>query len=370
MITNNQIQLKNHIELLSKSSSNQSGQGVIIQSYCQGVITQSPVKFGIASLQDLETKINTGLNQAKSNGKHYLNVIQPSIISNISNISSYYNLLKVIPKVVPAGSSVDAWLNALRSIQQQTEKYQVISFDTAKDISTFRDNLNKDVTHFKDLNQQLNTKVNGDNGTLEKLEEQIRSFDGKIAGAIAGIVASAVAIGGGVFLIAVGTIGSFVTAGTSLKIAAAGGLVVAAGVSGAAAASIVLANLVNAQQEVINKKENLKAEVLALATVTTEYSNLYSQANHASQAANDMANAWNFLGEDLKGLSESLQEGIMSTDVVRDLFLAAANEQLPTVKESIKILKNQMTGVNVRVAPANQSLVDFAKNLAESGRAN
>src|SRR3981189_3498761 len=72
---------------ISKSNIGQTSQALIIQTYANSVNEQPAVDFtGEPTLAAFQPQINAGLTKAQGHATSYLNVIQPNIIQNITNI--------------------------------------------------------------------------------------------------------------------------------------------------------------------------------------------------------------------------------------------------------------------------------------------
>lgn len=347
----------------------QTSQGMIVQNYCQAITSQAFVRFDIESLNKIETKINTGLEKAKAHANYYVGTLQPEIITNITHIDNYFNLYNAVPVLIPTGASNDQWINMLNELKRQADLYSKLSKATADKIGIFYIQLGEDATEFKSNVTTLNSIVGGNNGVLADLEKQIADMDGKIAGAIGGIVASSFAVIGGIFVIAVGAIAGFVTAGTSSVVVLAGAVLLAGGIAGAVGFGIMLANLLEAKAKTLQTQERLKAEVAAIAGISGNYTDLTTQVSAAQKAANDMKNAWEFLSSDLGTLSYDLGQGILSGEELRKLWLTAANSAVGTVKNDINIIKGQMTGLLTSNAPDDKTLQDFIKQQEASKNA-
>ena len=270
---------------------------------------------------------------------------------------------------MPPGSTVAQWLNTLGALQEQATSYQQSAGTILTQLNTFHAGLNADTANFTTYVSQLNAAVNGDNGVLAGISDELGSIQSKIDGAIAGIVLSGLAIVGGVFMTAVGGIADFVTAGTSTPLVVGGIAIIAAGVGGEVASAIVLKNLNDEKASLLQQKSTLTSEVNLATGMSTSIGSLKDQAAAAVQAATQMENAWNSLSSDLGNLSSDLQNGITSTDAIRTMFLTAANSITQTVIADTNTIKQQMSGVNASVAPANTNFGDYVVQLAKQNAA-
>ena len=346
----------------------QVSQGMVLQAYCNSVLIQQPVNFaGFDNLEKFQKDINAGLTTAKGHANNYLNIIQPKIVTNISNISNYYSTFNAVPIALPPGSSVDAWLNALRALKTETTNYATLSHSVVNDLSTLNSQLGDDAASFSSTVSNLNAAVNGDNGVLDQINSDLSTVDKQIAGAIAGTALSGLAIVGGVFMIAVGAIADFVTAGTTTPLIVGGIAVLAIGIGGEVASAITLKNLYKEKADMLQRRSTLTAEVNLALGVSSAYNQLKGEAQNAMTAASQMKNAWGSLGSDLDNMAHNLQNGITNANDLRTLWLAAANNTVPTIMTDINTIKAQMAGVSVK--NANGDIGKFIVQQAERAAA-
>lgn len=349
-----------------KAAKAQVSQAIVLQGYCNSVLEQAPVDFtGFNNLTKYQTQINTGLTTAKGHANTYLNTIQPSIITNLSNIDNYYQLYKAVPVALPTGSTEKQWLDTLEGIQKQAIAYQAATDGIVTSLGTLNTNLGTDVGSFSTTVSNLNAAVNGDNGVLSGLDSDLGKIDGQIAGAIAGTALSALAIVGGVAMIAVGGITDFVTAGASTPLVIGGVAVLAVGIGGEVASAITLKNLYNEKAHLLQQKSTLTSEVNLALGIKGAYGQLKDQGTSAITASTQMKNAWSSLGADIGTLANDLKSGAHSTDSLRTLFLTAANNTVPTILSDISTIKAQMTGVKLKDS-GSENLGIYVEQLAKN----
>jgi non-hemolytic enterotoxin B/C len=335
----------------------QSSQALIIQAYANSVNEQPTVDFGSdAKLAAYQTQINAGLATAQGHANNYLNTIQPSIIQNIANIGNYYALYNAVADALPAGSTEQQWVESLTALQVQSGQYQTAANGVVASLTTLHANLTSDSAAFATTVSELNTAVSGDNGVLDSINNQLSSIQGDIDGAIAGIVVSGLTIVGGGFMIAVGGIAEFVTAGTSTALVLGGVGLVATGIGGEVASAITLKNLNDTKANLLAQAAELTAEVKLATGISSSYQSLVGQVNNAVQAATAMENAWNSLSSDLGSLISDLQNGVQNADTLRTIFLDAANTVVKTVVTDISTIKGQLAGVTTIVAQPGQTV--------------
>jgi hypothetical protein len=347
----------------------QSSQALIIQTYANSINEQPAVDFGgQPHLATYQTQINAGLKTAQAHANNYLNVIQPSILLNIANISNYYALNNAVATTLPAGSTEAQWLEALTALQSQSATFQTAAGRVVSSLQTLHGNLTADAASFSGTVTALNAAVNGDNGILASDNKELSSIQGKIDGAIAGIVTSGLAIVGGAFMIAVGGIADFVTAGTTTPLVVGGIGIVAAGVGGEVASAITLKGLNDQKAKLLTEESTLTAEVTLATGISSGYQSLLSQVKNAVDAATEMENAWGFLSSDLGSMISDLQNGVQNAGTLREIFLSAANTVMKTVTADIATIKTQMAGVTIIVARPGQTVGDALVAAANAPR--
>lgn len=348
------------VSKLATANTAQAQVGVQMQAYCNSVLEQPSVSFaGFENLAKYETEVNAGIAAAKEHATTYVKVVKPAIVTNISNISNYFDLHGAVATTVPEGATKEEWLTNLGEVKDAVDEY----IDHAKGVVSMLGDLHgglvTDVGAFATTVSRLNAAVNGDNGVLDSLDDQINDLQGKIAGAITGIVLSGLAVVGGGIMILVGALAEAVTGGLATALVVGGAAVLIAGVGGAVGAGVALGGLLSAKSDLITRKSNLKAEVQLALGMKTGFGDLRDQASAAVNAATAMQNAWEFLGSDLGQLSTDLNKGIIGSDAVRKLWLTTANKAIATVSGDVTTIKNQMTGATERKAPENVKIGDF-----------
>jgi hypothetical protein len=352
---------------IADANKDQVGGALLIQTYANSVLQQPNVDFGGEKhLVQYEKSINAGLATGRQHATNYLNVVQPSIIKNLTSISGYYDLFTAIPTVLPPGSTEEQWVQTLTALKTQSDQNHAAATSVVTQLNTLRDDLSQDAQFFKQTTSDLNAAVDGDNGVLSGLDDEISSIQSSIDGAIAGIVVSGLAIVGGAFLTAVGGITDFVTAGASTPLVVAGVAVVAAGIGGEVASAITLKNLNDQKANLINEKAQLKAEVKLAQGISSGFGSLSDQLSGAITAAQSMANAWNLLGNDINTITNDLQNGIQNADTLRQLWLTAANTTVAKVQTDISIIKQQLAGVHTFVSPPGQTVGDTIVQAAQN----
>lgn len=353
------------ITALADTSKGQCTVGTQLQAYCNTVLEQPKVSFGdFANLVQYQTDVNTGLAAAQTRATTYLSTIQPTIITNVTNISNYFDLHGAVSASLPPGSTKQEWLDALSAVRDAANGYKADADGIVTLLSTLNTGLNSDVASFAQTVNQLNIAVNGDNGVLASLDSQIDDIQSKINGAITGTVLSGLAIVGGSILILVGALADIVTAGAATALVVGGAAVLIAGIGGEAASAVALSGLLDQKANLITRGSALRSEVQFALGLKAGFSNLKDQVTTAVQAATAMQNAWSFLESDLGNLASDLNKGILGTDIIRTLWLNTANSAIGPVQTDIATIKQQMTGVTLRIAPKGTTIGTYVDDVA------
>ncbi len=321
----------------------QARAGLELQTHALAVLQQPNVNLSaFERLSGFEHDINESLGRARGNARQYLDVILPSSIATIVNIEAYYTLHNVLPQVLDENTSKQDAILLLSAMREQSEDFQQQASRVQTHLVNLRGLLSDDARAFADTVNKLNVAVAGDNGELQALQSEINGFDGKIAAASAGIALSGLAVVGGVFLVVVGSVAGFVTAGTSFPLVVGGGALVAGGVAGAVGSSIALAGLLKAKGDMISRREQLTREVQFATGLLSGYSVLADGANAAQGAAQDMANAWSLLDGGLVNLIDRLKKAELSVGQLRALFARAASADVANVLRDVALIKAQV----------------------------
>lgn len=345
----------------------QSSQALILQSYALALFQQAPLPLSTSStLQPIEKSIADGIATAQGHAKQFIDVILPQMLTAVTDMNQYFNLQNALGQALNPGMNQTDTVQLLQSVLDQVTQYQTNAKSIQTSLATLASQISVDAGAFNGFVSQLNTAVDGDNGLLDSLHTQLDSIDKKIDGAIAGVALSGLAIAGGVFLIAIGAIADFVTAGTSTSVVVVGVGIVAAGIGGEVASAITLSKLIDLKGNLLGEESSLKAEVKAASGMRSHYTFLSSAASSAAQAAQQMANAWGLLGGHLQNLVGDVQSGAQNAGSLQTLFLTAAKGAVADVQSDLTIIEGQLTGINVHQSTPDAPLATQITTLAQA----
>ncbi len=346
--------------VLGDANKSSGSQAAIMQGYALSVPRQTKVNFGnFKNLKKFESDMNAGIASAQDRAKGFLDQTLPNLIRQSTDIDSYFNLQNALGEALAPSTPASDAIKMMSAAQEQAQDYKSKAGQLVIDLESLRDGLNSDASNFTTYVQNLNAAVNGDNGVLQSLDDQLGSIDGKIAGAIAGTALSGLTILGGGLMIAVGAIAGFVTAGTSTPLVMGGIAVVAAGAAGEVASAVTLSAMLNQKATLLQQKSMLTEEVRLAQGVSSGFSTLANGAANSAQAAQQMANAWSGLDQHLGNLIGHLKSGQTNVDYMRKLFQAAAKGDVKNVQADSLLIQAQLAGVNVQDVPSGQTVGDF-----------
>ena len=352
---------------VGKALKEQLSKGMVLQAYCNSVLQQSNVDFSAdSSLLDLQQEINEGLATAKSHANNYLSTISPDILNSLSAFNNYCTIYSSVPTTLPAGSTIEQWVQTLEAIKEVSETNLRDSNVVVTSLQLLDTNLKTDSASFSQIVHNLNQLVNGDNGELDNISAQLKSLDSQIGGTIVATVFGGLGIAGGVFMIIVGSVADFITAGTNPELVIGGVATVVAGVGTEAGTIVTLVSLYNQKADLLKEKSMLTTEVNLVAGISSAYTQLASQVSEAADAADYMVSAWKLLNEDLASMIDDLQNGILSTDNARTMFLQETNTDIQRLLADLAVIKEQMAGITQTTVPSGSNMAAYLGTLANS----
>jgi non-hemolytic enterotoxin B/C len=357
------------IKDMNSAVKGQSGQALILQTYALTVERQPLIDFGAETrLKEVQGNINGVLGRAKDHAKIYLAEIQPAAIGTITRVDRYFNMQVALTKLLKSGQDRATLLRTLRAIEEQSLSFKTEADDVARRLQVLRGSLSEDASEFERFRITLHEITDADGGLIKDLENQVKDIDGKMAGAIAAAVVSGVAVAGGIFLVCVGTIAGFVTAGTSTPLAVLGGTLIVGGVAGSVGAGIAIATLASQKNALLLRQSTLTSEVKFAQALDGTFTTLSNGAAGAAQAAQHMANAWNGLSGHLRNLADDLEAGRADQELL-ELYVTTAESDVNDIKGDVRIIKQQLAGAET-VADPDASLADVVNNAQQLANDN
>ena len=333
-------------------------QALIIESYCQKVILQPPINFdGNDKLQDSQDKINVALSKSQENARFYLDQLQPQIIKVLVNVKTFAIVEKNVAAAIRRADSMDKIITSIQTALNSSQKYEEEAKNVVINLTAFQKQVAQDATVYKGILDELNLLIDGEQGILQDYNEKLKTIENSITEMSLLIAGGAIGILAGSFLIAVGAISSFVTAGTSLKIAAGGVALLVAGVGATAGGAVSLAALLDEKSNLVRSINTVKQQTKVAREYVTTFGDLSTGATNSVQAGQQMINGWNLLAAELKSLYDLLKETSSADDIflAQEIFAPSIDEQMNSIVAKTNIINQQMTGVSTEsLSPAMQ----------------
>jgi prefoldin subunit 5 len=235
-------------------------------------------------------------------------------------------------------------------------------------LTGFRDNLLADSSAFNTDALQVNAVVNGDNGEIASLQEQLDDIQSKITGEIVGVALGSAAIIGGGILIVVGAATS-VFGGAGVPVAILGGVLVATGVAVDIGVGSALADYENLKSALQEKLSTLKGEIVALTAVGATINQLAKSIDGAIEVANGLVTTWDSLSAEMGNLEHTItkaQDGDKAGKrIVVSAFLTTANNQWNDVHNLAVDIQTRFSSLNTEhVGELNANTVKKAARQA------
>jgi chromosome segregation ATPase len=279
-----------------KDSVGQTGQAiVIVQTYAKNITTQ-PIITGLdTEIPNLSTHQQTAVNHAND----WLNTYQPAVLQAQSDLLSfangfdaYYNPLLQLATAIQNGdkSKVNQFILGLQELTKQITSKRTEVQNVIADLNSFSTELGSDVSNFNTDAQTAQNTIVGDNGTLQKLNDQLNA-------------------------------GIAVIAGGSTMI-------------GVAAKN--LSDSQNQYGQVSAEINQINQSLTVLTTVKTQLNNFATEANNAYNAVVTMDSGYQTLETNFNDLISDLQNNIDTTSPFLVSELQQANSDWGDVKTQIE----------------------------------
>jgi non-hemolytic enterotoxin B/C len=335
------------------AAKSQSSNALIVQNYALSVQAQPSVDLsGTVNLAKYQTGINTALGKAKDSATLYLDTTLPKAIVTIANIDAYFQTQNALAQALAPNTDAQTAIALLKAVQEQAVDFKRDASAVTTDLQSLRGQFSSSSADLNQFARDLAIAVDGDNGVLSEISNELSSIDSKIDGCIAGIVLSGLAIVGGVIMIGVGALAEAVTGGLATALVVGGIAVTVAGIGGEVGSSVALAGLLDAKSDLLTTRSRLNAETTLAAGLGSGLNSLSTSAANAATAAQGMANAWGLLGDDLDSLVTALINGQTTSNALRLLFATAAQGDVKTVQGDVVVIRGQLAGVQTTVNPS------------------
>ncbi len=245
---------------------------------------------------------------------------------------------------------------------QQAQSYQSTSQNLVAALKNLTSELDADKSNFDTIVQNLNSAVGGDNGVLATLNAQISQVDSQIHNDEIGMITSGAGIAGAIFTIFIAAFLDVFTAGAATGIIIGASCALVTSAIGEATAAGLYASALNTKQTLLFEQNQLTAEVKTANGICAGYQSLAIRVGSAAEAAEAMTNAWSNLTADLSGYITDLSNGTMSSDDIKELFVTAAENDIPEIINDCNEIKSQMDNVSIVNNGKNKSIADVVSD--------
>ena len=323
-------------------------QTLIVESYCHKLLMQTPINFdGASKLKDSEDRINQGLKKAQDNALFYLEELRPKMIKVLVNVRVFAGQMQSVAEAIRRADSMAKILNYIKYPLDSAQKYEQEAENVLDSLKKFEKRVAEDTAFYQGVLDELNALIDGDRELLERYQTQLKEIENKITGSSFLVAGGVLGILGGAFLIAVGTISSFVTAGTSLPIAAVGGALLLGGIGATASGSVALAGLLDEKSALVNSINTVKREAKFAREYVTTFGDLHRGAADSLQVAQNMCHGWYAIESELKNLYDQLS-GTSDISTVQDIVAPSIDRQMNGLISDVTIIIAQMGGVEIQ----------------------
>lgn len=338
-----------------KLNKNVASAGVVMKTYALSIIAQNKVNLGEDAkdnevnkkLDDLNERFDKALKIARSHAKEYLDVVEPLMLSNISDIENYYEIQNSISFVTTPNTPKETWLQVIAELCKKSQDSLSKSEETLRALKSVKAGFENVAATISSLTIDLNNLVNGDEGMLKTLRAELDNLNVTINGAASAVAMSALGVVGGIVMVVVGALGTIETSGVSASIIVGGVGVITGGTAALPVAAATLAEAEREKKRVIEEKADLNAGISLAAIFSTSFKSTSKTLSGAILALESMTESWKQLKGKLKHLFSDTQNGILAPDEVRQIFVEDAVNDVKEILHVVQVIKDQWSGVEV-----------------------
>ncbi|MHA2890541.1 non-hemolytic enterotoxin subunit B [Bacillus cereus] len=305
-------------DAMEKTGSN----ALVMDLYALTILKQNNVSFEKVASVDatLKGKVIQDQDIARSNGKKWLDVLKPKLISTNQNIINYntkfQNYYDTLVKAVNEKDRATL-TNGLTRLSSSINENKVQVDQLVEDLKEFRNKMNTDTKNLKDNTNQITSILASQDAGIPLLQNQIATYNeaiskynGIIIGASIATTLGPIAIVGGAIVIVTG-------AGTPLGVSLilSGVAATAGGVSGIVLAKKELDNAQAEIQKLTGQITTAQLEVAGLTNIKTQTEYLTNTIDTAITALQNISNQWYTMGSKYNSLLQNINS-ISSNDLV------------------------------------------------------
>jgi ABC-type transporter Mla subunit MlaD len=337
---------------------------VIVQTYAKNITTQPIIQGLDTEIPNLSTHQQTAVNHANN----WLTTYQPQILQVQSDLLSfangfnaYYNPLLTLAQQIQNGdtSKVNEFIQGLQQLTTQVTNKRTAVKTVVTDLNTFSTELGSDVSNFNTDAQTADTKIVGNNGTLQRLRDELVSLNSAMNKDNAMIAGGVVMTFVGALMICIGALGEFETGGLSTGLILAG---IGLGAGGGTMIGLAAKNLASSQDtygNTMTRISSINANLNVLMTVKAQLNNFSSEATNAYNAVVTMDTGYQTLETNFNDLISDLQNNIHTTSPFLVASLQQAYADWGDVKKQIENIQQYGD-----IPTTNQTVSQYLKKAA------
>jgi hypothetical protein len=283
------------------------GHAATVQNYCQLVNAQIDIQLpDIASLASSQAA-------ARANAGYWLDTLNPLIIRVYTQVKQFCNfysafteaeLEALVDDIGNKSGGTKTFIAVMNAFKSDTDTNWRAVNDTAQKLVVFSGELSTDLRNFLAIKEEADNKYMGSDKLLAQLQSDMISLERKVKllNIAIGVLSAAAAVG--VLMVVIGTLFAPATAG---KLATAD----IALVGGAATPIKKLIDNRNKDQGQYRDKaaefDSLEKHCAVLQKLANDFESLATSNELAGIAVQQMVGAWQTMGENFAGITESVE---------------------------------------------------------------
>ena len=337
------------LDLPSEHKIKQLSQALVLRGYCTTVLKQEPLNLELlsgvrnqAEIIDIAKQLDKALIDAKDHARSYLDDLQPRIITDTVQLSSWLGYANAFPESV---STTADWKKGLAVLAGQTTAHSESALGCKRALETLRDHFLNDSHKFSELAGKMDALVSGEEGALTNLEGELSALQIKINGLIAATTLGFLAAAAGVLMMLVGALASPFTAGGTSVLIISGFALTADGAAGGAVSAAMLAQAYKDQRAKLEDRTRLNSAVTILTGASAGIRSTAQSGLAVADATGEMALAWSTMGSRLTAFKDTLTNESMME--LRNFWVGALRSDLQKLQLALDNNLAQLAGVQL-----------------------
>jgi hypothetical protein len=314
--TNIDHSIKSSASNLKRGLTESQTDGAVIQMYLTSVQMQPDI------VQDVVPSLPQTQQHAREVAQTWTDNVLPKMTQTVTDLisfanqwNSYKNTMLNYAQQIASTTNTQNEKDAARynldmmlgQVYNSVEQKENSAIQAKTQIQNFQAALSESSKNFDSALKQLQQAYAGKDGILSQLDAQIDQLHTAIARDATLITLSCITTIGGGLMIAAGSIGEFITAGTSTELVLAGIATTAAGITGIAGSSADLNAKVKELGHVTSLKSQDEQMYAVVKTAISSVSLLSTKCSDAVISADNLSNMWSGLKSELDALRNDVR---------------------------------------------------------------